>query len=504
MNKHHSFDSYTIRSKLSLIKAAIWLSLAAQSPTAQLLSKANLVQRPETVFLGPGDDVKSIVASHAGGTKYQFSPGIYRLLQIRPKNNDVYASSGQVTLSGATVLSKFNRSGRLWYVDGQMQKGQTNGSCSHDHEECTHPEDLYVDDVPLTHVGLLSAVRSGTWFFDYDNARIYFADDPSGHIIETSVARSAFSGSASNVTISGLVIEKYAIPAQMGAIGDQTPGAGWIVNGNEVRLNHGLGIKAGPEAKIEHNWVHQNGQMGVGGSGAGITIAGNTIAFNNYAGFNPGWEAGGQKISESTNLIVRDNTCHDNAGSGLWTDTNNVNTLYEGNTSYNNSGPGIQHEISGSAIIRNNVAFNNGSGQSVWMWGAQILIQNSANVEVYGNRVFVPNSFGNGIGIIFQNRGSGPNGVYRSSDNYVHDNDVTYQGLVQGVSGMVVDYIPEQAYSWPNRFDSNHYHVINAKAPHWSWRGNQTWAGFRSQDQEAHGTVDTRMPPPIKIATSDR
>ena len=35
------------------------------------------------------------------------------------------------------------------------------------------------------------------------------------------------------------------------------------------------------------------------------------------------------------------------------------------------------------------VAHNGTSGFDVWLWGSQILIQNSANVEVYDNLVEV-------------------------------------------------------------------------------------------------------------------
>ena len=34
-------------------------------------------------------------------------------------------------------------------------------------------------------------------------------------------------------------------------------------------------------------------------------------------------------------------------------------------------------------------------GHDIWLWGSQILVQNSSNVEVYGNTVYVaPESVG--------------------------------------------------------------------------------------------------------------
>ena len=57
--------------------------------------------------------------------------------------------------------------------------------------------------------------------------------------------------------------------------------------------------------------------------------------------------------------MVRNNYVHDNFGNGLWTDTDNVNTLYEGNTTTNNYLDGILHEVSYSATIRNNISKDN-------------------------------------------------------------------------------------------------------------------------------------------------
>ena len=56
-----------------------------------------------------------------------------------------------------------------------------------------------------------------------------------------------------------------------------------------------------------------------------------------------------------------------------------------------------------------------------WGWGNEIQIQNSQNVEVYGNRVEMTGG-GNGIVMIQQNRGSGTFGTYTTTGNQIHDN----------------------------------------------------------------------------------
>ena len=110
--------------------------------------------------------------------------------------------------------------------------------------------------------------------------------------METSITRTAFARSATDVTIRGLIIEKCANPAQMGAIGEQFPGDGWIIEDCEIRLNHGMGIRVANRGHILRNNVHHNGQIGLSWIGDDILVEGKEIAYNNTLHFSFGWEAG--------------------------------------------------------------------------------------------------------------------------------------------------------------------------------------------------------------------
>jgi len=132
-------------------------------------------------------------------------------------------------------------------------------------------------------------VDIGKFFFDYDAHKIYFVNDPTNHVVETSVSRNAFASKGTNVVISGLVIEKFAIPAQMGAIGDQYPADGWTIKDCEIRLNHGTGVNVNG-GKVLNCHVHDNGQKGVGAGGNECVISGNEISSNNYAGLGSWWQ----------------------------------------------------------------------------------------------------------------------------------------------------------------------------------------------------------------------
>jgi len=299
----------------------------------------------------------------------------------------------------------------------------------------------------------------------------------------------AFSGmGADNVRIQGLVIERYVSPLQTGAIryvsgqGSQ----GWVIEGNEVRSNKGIGIQAGPLWQVLGNNVHHNGQLGMSGSGGEILVRGNEIAFNNTDGNDPYWEAGGTKFVFTSQLVLRDNYVHDNKGPGLWCDINNIDVVYENNRVVNNAGPGIFHEVSYAAVIRNNVVEGNGFGFTGWIDGAGILVSDSPNVEVYGNTVR-----GNNDGIAAK-QVSRPdaevadNGAWELRNLWVHDNVIS---MDVGHSGIVSNTGNGEVYSsWGNRFDKNTY-TLGGNAKYYQWGGNELSASqWKQAGQDPNGT----------------
>ena len=59
-----------------------------------------------------------------------------------------------------------------------------------------------------------------------------------------------------------------------------------------------MGIRARDGSKLIGNYVHDNGQMGLGGSGENILVQGNEIAKNGYwSGIDVLWEGGGFKFA---------------------------------------------------------------------------------------------------------------------------------------------------------------------------------------------------------------
>ena len=259
-----------------------------------------------------------------------------------------------------------------------------------------------------------------------------------------------------------------------------------------MRLGRSVaGINVSSNGVMRNNFVHHNGQKGVGAGGTGVLVEGNEISFNNYAGFDAGWEAGGSKFWATTNLVVRNNFSHDNAGPGLWTDTDNTGTLYEGNDVERNQGAGIFHEISFACTIRNNVVKQNALElTNDWLWGAQIQISTSQNCEIHGNTVVVGIAGGMAVSLIEQNRG----GTYATHGNVVHDNDITFLGAT-GENGAAQDLGDETIFT-TNSFDHDAYHMLDTSVAHYAWNDtSMSWTAFRAAMQEANGTIDTNVKP---------
>ncbi len=390
------------------------------------------LQKPsDAIELAVGSNYQQLINDAPAGSTFWFAPGIHRGVSIQPKDGDTLLGAPGAVLNGSQLVTSFTQSGSAWVISGQTQEGVRNltDHTAPDAQRGGFPETVFFDDKPLKPVDSLSKLAAGTFYFDYAADKIYLHDDPTNHKVETGKNTVAINGAADNVTVSNLTIEKYNAPAQLSAV-DGGSGEGWTIANNEIRLNYGVGANVGTNGKIIGNYVHDNGEMGLDGGGANIVVQGNELARNGYwSGIDMSWEGGGSKFTGTTDLLVKDNYSHDNAGNGLWTDINNYNTTYDNNLVMGNALAGISHEISYDAVIRNNTVIGNGfnsisggtPGNPTWLWGAQIQVHNSSNVEVANNYVDYTNA-GNGISLIEEDRGSGDRGAYLIRNGNVHDN----------------------------------------------------------------------------------
>lgn len=275
-------------------------------------------------------------------------------------------------------------------------------------------------------------------------------------------------GGDPTVTVRGLEFQNYTGTAI------QT-GFHWTVRGNQIH-NNLVGVDINSYSTVDSNHIYSNGKYGItGGPGTDLIILNNEVNHNNTGVGCPGsvcdtGDSGGSKIVGSSagtyNLVWRNNYVHDNTNHGIWSD-GNVRATYENNIVSNNGGSGIFHEISWDAIIRNNTLTNNDStnvGQSC-SWGANIYMQNSSNVEVYGNTINALNGSNGFCGVSLARSEAAPYPV--AIANLSVHNNVVYL-LTGATNGLRVE-AGKVATSTGNSFTLNAYHVTSLTGAYWDW-----------------------------------
>jgi hypothetical protein len=430
------------------------------------------------VRLHPGVDLQAALRRQPEGASFCFSRGVYRLAApLVPKARQRLVARPGAVLSGARVVKGWQRVGDRWRATGQLPAfPTTHGECKDGGDACRFAEAVFLDDRPLQRVTSLDEAGPGRVYADYRRNAIWVGDDPGGHVVEVARAEAAVAGRVAGVVVDGFVVERFANPAQHGAI--HAEGRGWQVQRNDIRWNHGVGLFS-VGARVRDNHVHHNGQLGLGGGGDDQLVEGNEINHNNTEGFSPNWEAGGAKWVETSRLVVRANNVHHNQGPGLWTDINNVGTLYEGNVVHANATHGIFHEISYRAVIRNNRVTGNGHGDPLPGWGGSgIRVAASPDVDVHGNLVAGNR---NAIMLVQQVRTDSPSplGPHELRDVEVHDNQVTMPG---GLTGMVNDTGDDRFFELGNRFRGNTYRLPSTDGDAFAWLGRQwDWTAWRQR-----------------------
>jgi parallel beta-helix repeat protein len=444
------------------------------------------------IAIEPGVSIQAAVDRAGDGAVFCLKNGIHRAQAVRPRARQHFVGEGHAVLNGSGLITSFQREGRYWVAANPFQPGPPHGECLPSAPTCDRPQALFIDDRPLVKARSRRAVARGLFYIDYDGGKIYLADDPTGHIVEATMASFTFKSAAADVSIDNLVVEKYGNAAQDGTI-DAREGTGWRIEDCEVRLNSATGVSVGTGSRLRDCDIHHNGQMGVGGNGNDIVVERNRIWSNNIYGFDPEWESGGAKIAESDGVAFRGNHVYDNNGVGLWCDIDCRNVIYEDNLIENNRYMGIHHEISFRAVIRNNVVRHNGSGKRTWFWGADIDIAASQDVEVTGNKLTVA-AGGCGIVLIDQGRRSDDGKEYKTRNNTVHGNEMTFEGAP--CAGGTSDTMPydenfDIIAKGNNRFDDNIYRAPRQSgSARFVWGREVTdWDGFRRKGLEQKGRL---------------
>ncbi|MCX4855200.1 right-handed parallel beta-helix repeat-containing protein [Streptomyces canus] len=177
----------------------------------------------------------------------------------------------------------------------------------------------------------------------------------------------AFSGTARDVTIRYLTVERFMAPLDEGVVNHDSAD-GWVIEHATIQNNSGAGLMAGARQQVRASCLRDNGQYGMNAYKGSGRITGLVVEDNEIVGNNTGdWErrrkgcgcTGGIKFWAVDGADVRGNWVHDNRGTGLWADTNNNDFRIENNVIEANDGAALVYEISYNAVIRNNTIRRN-------------------------------------------------------------------------------------------------------------------------------------------------
>ncbi|WP_164001710.1 right-handed parallel beta-helix repeat-containing protein [Pyxidicoccus caerfyrddinensis] len=282
----------------------------------------------------------------------------------------------------------------------------------------------------------------------------------------------AFTGDVPNVTIRYLTIRNFGrgLDNNNEGVVNHDSGMGWTIEYNTISGSDGAGVFLGTGNVVRYNCLKDNGQYGfsmfkppVEGDSAikNIVLDHNEITGNN----TDDWESriegcgctGGGKFWDVSGARVTNNWVHDNRGTGLWADTNNIDFLFEGNYIENNDGEGIWYEISYNATIRNNTLRRN-----AWVSG-------NRNLGSPGPAIYLSESGGDArlasavsgapklrvYANSFEDNFSGIS-IYENANRFCNSNGNTSKGYCTPF--ITPTLIPEEprSYDYPNPISDTH------------------------------------------------
>jgi hypothetical protein len=343
-------------------------------PTTTTTPPSSTTTWPSEVRVSIDDDLAALVVAAPEGTTFILDGGVHHVGVLEPKDGMTFSGSSETVLSGATPLDAFDANGTRWELTGQPLAEDER--CLPGEEACGIRNELFIDDQRLTRVESVTELEPGAWWGDGD--RIVIADDPADHTVELSVGSHAFAGDATDVTVAGLVVEKFAVPARDGAIQSQALddgplGTNWVIEDVEVRNNHAAGIRVGRGTVVRNVLAHSNGPVAVtGNSNSDRLIEGVVIEELTVSN-----EAGDcVSVIHGRNVTVRSSTIGPCSGEALYL-SEVAGADVSGNT-VTGTGVGVLVHLSDSIAVddntfenpgRNFVQFDkvNGPGSSISM-----------------------------------------------------------------------------------------------------------------------------------------
>ena len=288
----------------------------------------------------------------------------------------------------------------------------------------------------------------------------------------------AFSGSATNVTVSNIEIRNYLTAHNKGAV--DAEGTGWTISDCEVHHNTNAGISIVGSSTISNCNVHHNKDLGIvvnGGSGA--LLDGNEVAYNNYDSSVGDYYAG-VKIIDAQDVVVSNNFVHHNSGYGLWTYQSKNGTTYQDNVVEDNYWAGLSHDQSGAVTIDSNVFNRNGSKAPTDTDGARKFYNGA--IQITGPDATVTNN------VITDNH----NGVVVIGYTVNVDRaEITGNTITNsGNTGVVANSASPNAIDTAH-IDGNDYRYTDTGGSYWVWNAGAEydWTAWHGYGNDLKGSL---------------
>ncbi|GAA1426492.1 hypothetical protein GCM10009616_01190 [Microlunatus lacustris] len=360
---------------------------------------------------GPGDTV----VVHAGTYREELK------IENRPGLSLVAAPGEEVWLDGSVVVPGWTGDGSRWVSRGWTEDfdpsptyswGQPDNEksgwnfVSPDHPMAAHPDQVWVDGERQLQVGSRGEIRAGTFYVDQARDELVLGTDPTGRTVTASAETRALRVRSAGMLIRGIGFRRYApsVP-HMGAITVEAPD----VTFDQVRVSDnattGMHIMSSG-VQLRDVTIARNGMMGLTGTHSDdLELTRVTAEDNNLEQFNQSPAAGGVKIGRSSGVLIRDSVFAGNLANGLWFDESVHDIRLLGSRIVDNSGHGVSIELSGKAVVVDNVIARNG--------GNGLKANNAEDVAVWNN-TFADNN--RSINVVQDDRDLDPQGSFRDPD----------------------------------------------------------------------------------------
>lgn len=318
---------------------------------------------------------------------YREAPGAFSTrLIIQPYPHE------KVWIKGSVVLENWQQDSGVWRQDNftpnLCRSCIPDGVVAPEAPMAGQPDMVFIDGTPLKQVGSRGQVGAGTFYLDTGAKQLWIGTSPQGHTVEAAVLSSAMmpvTQNADGTVIRGLGFAQFASYAS-----SSIEPAMVVGNANSLTFENntfaqgasrGLVLTHSANSVIRGNAFINNGLQGFGShQGDHLLFENNKVIGNNTARFiftGGQGNAGGVKITNSSDVTVRSNLFKQNIGTGMWFDLSCDDLKITSNTFSQNAGHGLDLELSAHAIIASNLSVNNATNG--------IQLNNTTQVDIYNN-----------------------------------------------------------------------------------------------------------------------